>query len=340
MGQYIVNRSSLRSVAVVANLFLLSMATARGEDAVVFRPVRDVTIQLTNQSAVKGKLKRITATSVIVSLRDGSQKELSIDTVRTVKTNDNRFAYSPAQEPFEKLAVRIKGLQGATIERTGVPPGARAGDDSPKGTRPNSPPALFAAMSGFTGGGTQSAAEDFSIKNGFAGANMRPREQSPIDMDAVAFVTGLEAAANRPPSISPKPIGTAGQNLGADGEITICANPACGKRVYGAKYGDKCPYCGIVWLEHSNAEVVAAEKSVAHAGSAPTAAAGDQKGNPFASGANQVIPPPAPAVNTGAVGATTIVTSTGFDINSIPWWGKIGGFGGLIFVLWFVSQRR
>jgi len=323
----------------VANLLLLSIATARGEDAVVFRPIRDVTVQLTNQSAIKGKLKRITATSVIVSLRDGSQKELGVDTVRTVKTNDGRFAYSPAQEPFEKLAVRIKGLQGATIERTSVQPGVRAGDDSPKGTRPNSPPALFAAMSGFTGG-VKSAGGDFSIKNGFAGSNMRPREQSPIDMDAVAFVTGLEAAAIRPPAISPKPNGTAGQHLDPRGEITICANPACGKQVYGAKYGDKCPHCGIVWLAQSNAEVVAAEKSVAHAAPGAAVAVVDRKGNPFGSSASQVIPPPAPAVNSGAAGPMTVVSSTGFDINSVPCWGKIGGFAGLIFVLWFVSQRR
>ena len=120
-------------------------------------------------------------------------------------------------------------------------------------------------------------------------------------------------------------------------EVLICSNPNCQKEVPGAKYGQKCPHCGIIWSRTSNADAVA---QVAVNGTSATPIV-DPK-NPFSRPAAPPQTPPIALPNGPA--ATPVVPAVvqpqGFTLETIPWWGKILGFGASIMVLMWVMGRR
>jgi hypothetical protein len=326
-----------RRVAFLAGatlLWLLSAIPAFAADQLEFVPPRDVNIRMANGSLTKAKLKSILPTSIIVSNRDGSEKELSIATVRTVSTSDNSFNYAPAQETFEKLATRAQKIQGVTL-RTRAVAGSAASEkatstaDLSGDKGPNGPPAIYAAMIGLAPKALpemSSGSAGFVTSSGFGGPNLRPHTHSALDTSAVASMTGL---SNRPPAGMPGAVKPAERELvGKPGEHVYCSNPKCKKEVHDAHYGDECPYCHIIWAKEDAPAMVAVNPS----------GAGSETGgsSPFGAAVSATTTTPGAKTTPGAVP----IVNPGFSLETVPWWGKVGGFGAMLFVLWFLSQRR
>lgn len=311
---------------------------ANAEDRMEFRPARDASVRLiTNSGMVKGQLKSIAADQVIVIMKDDSEKVIPMTNVRIISTNDKTFTYSPAQEPFDELIKRPR-LQGVTIHRGGG--GSAAGsddtddpDEAISSKRPNGPPGVFAQFSGFGANakaGPLSNSGGFVTQDGFAGASVRPGSHKPkLDTAALATIVGPGSQNANPATGGPAEVKPEGKLIGKPGETVICSNPKCRKSVTNARYGDTCPHCGVIWLQQSSTELIASTKPGNNGSAASTA-------NPFGSGDNSA----GAAAAATPVTSPTVVTSGGFSIETVPWWGKIAGFGGLLAVLWFVSQRR
>jgi hypothetical protein len=337
--------AKLRRVLVLAAIAVAAAFPAIAEDRIEFSPLREVNVRLTSGAMVRGQLRSIAADQVVVVMKkDDAEKIIPITSVKIISTNDKSFTYSPAQESFKELIERPK-LQGVTIHRSATPSASgddASGDDTTTSAskRPNSPPDVFAELSGLGAEAKSSSITSsggFFAQNGFAGASVRPGKKPKLDTTALASIADPTASALNPASVGTS--GTAagggkstGKPIGKPGETIICSNPLCRKEVPGARYGEQCPHCKIIWLEQSAVE------SIASAGSSNGASAAS-KGNPFGSGGNGQQGGGGAAAGAPVV-SPTVVTSGGFSIESVPWWGKLVGFGGLIAVLWFVSQRR
>jgi hypothetical protein len=195
-----------------------------------------------------------------------------------------------------------------------------------------------------TGGG-------FQQSGGFAGASQRPqglaRFETPVipefdkatvaameeerKVAAIDAVTPKFALPGVTTTVKPAPSAAAGE------EILICSNPKCGKEVRGAKYGDKCPHCGVIWAAQSGSELVASSTgSTIVDPKNPFAKAGTGAApNAVQAGAGQPGLAPAPPLPDAAA-----APAEGFNLETIPWWGKLLGFGASIMVLMFILGRR
>jgi hypothetical protein len=329
-----------RYALLLAAITFAVLPRANAEDRMDFNPVREANVRLTSGASVKGQLKSIAADQVIVIMtKDDSEKVIPMANVRVISTNDKSFTYSPAQESFDKLIERPR-LQGVTIQR-GV--GSTASGDNANGDdarssaskSPNNPPEVFAQFSGLGGkskAGPLSSTGGFAAQDGFAGQSVRPGKKPKLDTSALASIVGAPSSASGEPSSSgASATKTPGKLIGKPGETIYCSNPKCKKQVTDARYGDKCPHCGVLWLQQSTTDLIASSGSSAAGGTSNPA-------NPFGDGGGAAAAGGNLAGNAAA--SPTVVTSGGFSIESVPWWGKLVGFGGLIAVLWFVSQRR
>jgi hypothetical protein len=335
---------------IATAVVLLAPGVLSAEERLVFEPPRDANIRMGNGSLVKGRIKSIWPGSLVYLLKDQIEHEVPLSAIRVISTNDRSFQYAPAQEPFEKLAGRTRLPQGVTLQddegpttgQSGSSDGAGAGGGASGG--PNYPPRVYASMVGLkTESPPQELGESggFLTSNGFGGASSRPMPPARIDTRQIAsLLNSAESTAASPPVKTSPPLRTQGgppvlpsAAASRPGETIICSNPDCRKEVPGARYGQSCPFCGTLWLAESAAETLAANT--------PPAAGGQVvSGNPF--GVTPQTPPSnvTPVTAGTTPGGSTVVTGTGFSIESVPWWGKIGAFAGLMFVLWFVSQRR
>ncbi|MBX3443542.1 MAG: hypothetical protein KF774_14135 [Planctomyces sp.] len=334
-------------------LLTLTIALIAGRSAqaaeLVFLPVREASLRLASGSIVRGDLKSVASDVVTLRLRDGSEKTYPIPDVRTISSNDKAFSWSPAQETFAKLVERADRIQGVSISgAASADSNASQGNDAARGRRPASPPAVFAERAGFaeppqeTGTSGQAG---FVAVGGFPGPSQRPRERAVIDPSTVA---SLDVPAEsdralatfgetRTPAAATRNSAT-GVSTDVPKNAVICTNPACGKAVVGGKYGDRCPHCGVVWVAQSSGDLIAS-------GAVPSQNSGTvaNSSNPFGGPARPAGgggDGAAAVANPATPGGTTVTTTSGFDLEGIPWWGKIGGFAALMFGLWFVSQRR
>lgn len=338
MGQFLFShRRRCLAAGILGVLCLFTGRMASAGDRVEFRLLRDVTVRLTNGSGVRGKLKSISEQDVVVLMKDDEDKVIPIENVRTLQTNDSSFKYTPASGEFEKLVARVPKIQGATIQRD--PAGAATeGEESTAskstGEGPGGPPAVFARMSGF--GKPPSSSKVASsggiiAVDGFAGANLGPQEKVKLDTTAVATLMHKAAAASGAAEAATRPAAPKGPLVGKPGETVLCANPKCGKPVLSARYGEKCPHCGVTWVQEAAADVIA--KGGSSGGVQPVG------GNPFGNGSSNNS---AQAGQAASVTPTspTVAAPQSFNLEAVPWWGKAAGFAGLLAVLWFVSQRR
>jgi hypothetical protein len=154
-----------------------------------------------------------------------------------------------------------------------------------------------------------------------------------LDTSALASIGGTSGTV---PTLQPTTPGSVTlPEEPVEGETITCSNPKCKREVPGARYGQKCPFCGVLWAQ-PNTDVIA--KNGGPAGAGP-----DNGSNPFGKAPSPAGTAPAGGGVATAVktpGGSTVTANTGFGIDSVPWWGKIAGFAGLMFVLWFMTQRR
>ncbi len=273
---------------------------------------RDVTMRH-NGSAIHGVIKQIDDDEVVLMLRTGADKSYPLSAVTSIVAKDDSFKFYPAQESFDAFLERSANLRGATIVRE---PAAAAGSAGPGGqgaagsgvsdsyARSIGMQPAAKPESGAAGGG-------FVQSDGFAGASQRPqplaRLESPnipeLDTATVDAMKAEQKAITEKSASSgfalpgggsiqvtpssTKPGGSFA--LPAPGEeVLICSNPKCRKEVPGAKYGQQCPHCGIIWAAQSGAE------NIAQAAASNTPLPVDPK-NPFANA------PAAPVNNAAAV---------------------------------------
>ncbi|HVJ86659.1 MAG TPA: hypothetical protein VM452_13500 [Caulifigura sp.] len=314
-----------------------------------------------NGTPIRAGLRSMTQDEVVVVLKTGLEKSYAMSAVNSISAADKTFQYYPSQETFDEFLTRSTNMRGVTIIRD---------DDSAAAGKPgtgNEAKPLGSASSGYARMiGMQPAASPqvassgggFVQANGFAGASQRPqglaRLETPVipelDSPTVAAMEQerkavIEANTKAPfalPGGGAVPLATTPSKSGGSGfalppageEVLICSNPKCQKEVPGAKYGQTCPHCGIVWTQQSNLDALVSESAN------PSAPVVDPK-NPFA----KVIPvarpapamPPAPAP---AVPDAAAVAPEGFSLEAIPWWGKLLVFFGSIMVLMFILGRR
>jgi hypothetical protein len=328
--------------------------------SITFNVPRTVTIRQNGATPVRGMIRSMSPEEIVVRLNSGGERTFVTSEVTSVVSADNTFKYMPAQESFDDFLVRSASLKGVSISQdpaNGASPGSAAPSKSIGGV--SDAYARSIGMQPPPSPKSASASGGFAQSGGYAGAGQRPRGPAQLtaptipELDQKTVVAmeqerrAAEIEASTPKFALPggatmpaSPITTpSGNNMtfalpAVTEEVFICSNPACGKEVRGAKYGDKCPHCGIIWAPQSNAEVAAAAGNgqplvdprnpfakPAQPGAAP------QTGQPVAL-PNQV---PAPVA---------VAPSGGFDLQSLPWWGKALGFGGLILLLMFISQRR
>lgn len=302
-----------------------------------------------NGTPVRGQVKSMTSDEVVMILRSGVEKSYAMSGVASIIAADKSFQYMPNQESFDDFLAKAGSIRGVTVVRDESPDGATSAGGSTKmigsvsdgyaravGMQPSATP-----QAGSSGGG-------FVQSGGFAGSSQRPQalarleapEIAPLDPAAVSKLVeekqtqGLAAttpkfalpggtvAAVQPPASSD-----------ASEEVLICSNPNCQKEVRGAKYGQTCPHCGMIWAQQSNTEVIA---STPVNGAAPVVDAR----NPFARApAPQSAPVALP--NTAVPAAVAPAAAPqGFALETIPWWGKLGGFGASIMVLMWILGRR
>lgn len=310
------------------------------EDLLEFKPPREATARLQDGGTTRGQLKSISASQIVIVLRDNTEREIALPKVRSVSANDKSFTYSPAQEDFSKLLERAQKIQGLFITRdagtgTAATDDSGAGAGAPRGGAPNRIPNVYATAIGLAPEETPApvnGTSGFDAQRGFAGVSLRAQPPAPLDTAAVASLQGASGSVPSTTSVKTTPPAVP-LVIARPGEKIYCSNPDCGKEVPSAKYGEKCPHCGIIWAAESSTDVIARTTPGNTGGPAAS-------GNPFGAAPNQENTAAAVTTAASTPGGSEVTTSSGFSIDSVPWWGKIAGFAGLMFVLWFVAQRR
>jgi hypothetical protein len=336
MGLCVRSTCAARVLAIILAL----SATSVAEDSVTFLVPRDAFL-FTNSGRVPVRVKSITASEAIVIIKDGSEKAFPLTSFNVLQGADGSFKFSPAKQTFPELLDHMSKIGGVNVVRSSG--SVDSGDYAVGRAEPPNPQRAYAQAIGMqtvvpsSAGG---ASGGFAANGGFAGPSLRPqplaRFELPANLDTDA---GANAGARQPaePATGSKPgapsIARSGSATATE-DILICSNPKCGKEVPGAKYGEKCPYCGALWAAQSTAEIAA--------NSTPGSTYYDPK-NPFARspGAQpENGQPAAPAPHVLPTPPTVVQAPAEFSLETLPWWGKLGCFAGAILVLWFVTQRR
>jgi hypothetical protein len=348
--------SKLLQAAVFAAGALLAFDGIAEAGSVTFLSPRDVMMRHSS-GPVRGQVKSMSTDEVVMILRTGLEKSYPMSGVTSIIAADKSFQFMPNQESFDEFLGKATNIRGVTVVRDDAAGGAaNPGDTKSIGTVSDG----YARAIGMQQAGTPQAGSSsggFVQADGFAGSSQRPQKLARLDapnipeldratvtqMEEVRKAKELEAATPKfalpgggviPIQPTPSKGGFALPEAGE--EVLICSNPNCQKEVPGAKYGQKCPHCGIIWSRTSAGDALAG--APLNGTSTPVV---DPK-NPF----NRPAAPPqtAPIALPNVAAATPVspvaVQPQGFTLETIPWWGKILGFGASIMVLMWVMGRR
>jgi hypothetical protein len=331
---------------------LLAMISGRANaGSMTFLAPREVAVRHNGGSLLRGGIKVINDQEVVVGTARG-EKSIALNAVTSVIAADGSFKFYPAQETLDEFLAKSASVRGVTIVRDSAPASTPGGPADPKIASVSS---AYAKSIGMQPSGIPQASSSsggFVQSGGFGGASQRPQALARLDAPSIpevdpATVAKLEQErkAAQIEAATPKfalPGGStiattppaSGSNFALPGkseEVLICSNPKCRKEVSGAKYGDKCPYCGVTWAAESAAEIAQ------NGSSAPA----DPR-NPFAKAPAAAQPAVAEAPLAPAPGQVVPAAAQpqGFSLETIPWWGKVLGFISSIVVLMWVLGRR
>lgn len=350
-----------RSIVIAATLAIFGQFVIQGASqagSMTFLVPREVVLRH-NGAPIRAGMKSMSPDEVVVVLRTGVEKSYAMSAVTSVVAADKTFQYYPAQETFDEFLVKAALIRGVTIVRddgAGSAGGSGAGGDSKTLGGVSEGYARMIGMQPAAMARVTSSGGGFAQASGFAGASQRPQGLARLEPPVIpeldrAVVTALEQQrkAAEIEAATPKfalpgggvapvtPLGTGGSFAlpPAGEEVLICSNSACGKEVPGAKYGQKCPHCGVTWAHQSTGDIIAS------AGNSAAGPVVDPK-NPFAKAPPAPVPnamamPPQPMV---APAAAAAAPPEGLTLDTIPWWGKVLGFGASIMVLMWVLGRR
>ncbi len=293
----------------VTLIALVAVSAAVAQDAP--RKVQQVTLSPPKEASIRQKsgparvFTLISLTEEVVTIRTSAGKEVEIemDKIKTIRTRDGEFDYSPEDEAFASLLRRANRISGVSIETVDVfDPLERfaPGEEIPQSPgRPDPDPAVV----------RNTPPPDTGMPE--------PVTSQPLVI-STPEVTATPAPVMQPDDTDdpPAPPGTT---------IYTCAT--CGKELpAGVRDGDKCPHCGIVFWNRATPAAVA----TANSDGSTTTGYPEAAGNPTTSGA--------PANN--AAPATAAPSSSSVNFDEIPMWMKVGFFVGLLAIGWLLLQRR
>jgi hypothetical protein len=316
--------------AAVASATVLVSAQDQSDDGthlveqITFSPARSASVQQATGSRLRCDLISMTADKVIVR-NNQRQNEIEMGKVRSIRSTDGKFEYSPADETFESLLRRCRRIQGVSVGQVRVFDELEPeGPDTANPTEPAS-----------TGTAGQPSATALPATGGAAG----PAATSPSDSG-----TPPESADPSPTAAAPN-----AATAGPARRTSVCAN--CMKDIPPTlQNGDRCPHCNVIFWDASR-PIAPAPAAAGHAaGIASGNPAGNATGRPsdpdsiltargpkaFSTSTGNVTPVTAPTTDTAAPATTTV----GDTFSSMPMWMKVGLFAGMLAIAWLLIQRR
>ena len=307
-------------VCVALSAFLAATTSAqfppddgtRLVDQITFSPQRSGSVLQATGNRLRCDLVSLTADKIVVQSNQRTH-EIEMQKVRSIRSTDGKFEYSPGDETFDSLLRRCRRIQGVTIGKLQVY------DDLEPVESPERNP------------------------NGEAGPDrVRPGEQASSVANS-AGANGTPAATNPGGNAPPETASTttAGGTTASGGTPSaICAN--CMKTIPPTlQNGDRCPHCGVIfWDPNRSIPLIRPAPST-------TAAGGNgEASHPMLtpSGANAQFPTAsgggaAPAAQAPG-GGVPVTTVGGGSFSNIPLWMKVGFFGGMLAIAWLLLQRR
>ena len=291
--------------------FAVMVAAAVAQDAprqvqqVTFSPPKEVSIR--QKTGPSRTFSLISLTEEVATIRTSAGKDVEIEMsrIKSIRTRDGDFDFSPGDEAFASLVRRAGRITGVTVETVEVldpierfAPGEEIPDDPVPQPRTTDPSPAIVRNDDTTPGPAEPVRPSLTI--------VKP-----------------ETTTDEPPEMTPE---DSGDVPPPGATIYTCAT--CGRELpAGVGDGDKCPHCGIVFWSRAPVPAVAA-----NAAGADTAGYPEATGYPTASGA------PEAAATTPPSNVTT--SSGGLNLDTVPMWMKVGFFVGLIAIGWLLLQRR
>jgi hypothetical protein len=319
----------LSVVATILCVVIVTMAVAGGAargqladapqvvDQITFVSSRAASVLLVTGNRLRCDLVSMTAEMVVVQ-NNQRRNEIEMSKIRSIRSTDGKFDYTPADESFESLLRRCRRIPGVsvgklevfdTIEAEGTAP-ANGSDDPSKRGPPHAggPPTLTAGPTGTASNGAPTGSAQ--------GEANPPESSNPANQGA-----------------SPSTTQTARSN-------TFCAN--CMKEIPPTlNNGDRCPHCGVIFWDvnrtlPSKSTAGAANPSGDSEGTNSLLTPGPKNGqNPsiLETGSTNATPAPVSAT-------PTTITTGGGTLDNMPMWMKVGLFAGMLAIAWLLLQRR
>lgn len=270
-----------------------------------FTPPVEGTCRLVSGTVSQGRIVSISEVEIVMLNAQNNELNLETSRVRTVRTRDGAFQYSPGEDDFSDAIRRAGELDGVTIgevynapqpqEQPNQPPAGVGQNPAPN--RPpvgaNNPPVGTQPMGTQSGDGTGNS-PSYSSSQGFA----NPAPNIPFGQD---------------PSTLPR-CSECGNVLSAD-----------------ALEGQSCPHCGVLFTASPLNYPSVSNPTGGHAGYTSNPPADAHGG---AATANQPAGGFQPAPPASTVGPS------GFSFDAMPMWAKAGAFIGFLFVLYMVVSSR
>jgi hypothetical protein len=286
---------------------------AREVDQITFSPQRSGSVLQATGNRLRCDLISMTADMVVV--RSGQRThEIEMEKVRSVRSTDGKFDYSPGDESFESLLRRCRRIQGVTIGKLQV-----FDDLEPVEAPPRNP----------DGQGVPDTP--------------KPGEQgSPVAQVGGASTSTNQGGNPRTDTNNTTTPGSGAPDASADGDAASARCGNCLKAIPPTlQNGDRCPHCGVIFWDQ--------RRPIASIGTTP--AASSTGGNP-GDGTHPMLTPSGggaqyPAASGTAapagqapVGGTPVTTVGGSSFSNMPLWMKVGLFVGMLAIAWLLIQRR
>lgn len=293
------------------------------------RKVQQVTLSPPREASVRQKsgpariftLISLTEDTIKVRTSVGKEVEIAMDKIKTVRTRDGQFDYSPDEETFASLlrrASRITGVTVATVDVYDPIERIAPGEEEPPppaARNPTEPPAAGnPAVAGHSG---TAVGHHGAAPPGFHSANRPGVVPAPVNVEPT------QPQTEQPSSEAASPAVATSEAPGQGTTIYTCAN--CSNELpAGIKNGDRCPHCGIVFWNAAPAPAP---------GSNPGADSGTA-GYPAASGY------PASTTTTPVAAPSNVTPGVSNSFSDVPMWMKVAFFVGLLVIGWLLLQRR
>ncbi len=278
-------------------------------DQITFSPALSGSVLQATGNRLRCDLISMTSEKVIVR-NNQRTNEIEMDKVRSIRSMDGKFEFTPAQESFESLLRRCRRIQGVMLGKLEVyddpQPAPRRSEDpaNPETPQPGEQGSLVSVPP--NGAGTGTSATDTQGANTAGSNDARPAVE-----------------------------GTTSTTTGTRSRISICAN--CGKEIPPTlKNGDRCPHCQVIFWDPNRPITPVSSGTGTSAGgnSGPNstpAPSGTGAQYPTATGAGTTVAAPAPVA-----GAPTLTTR----VEGMSLWMKVGLFVGMLGIVWLLFQRR